>query len=356
MRSALGICGTLGTVAIIALAGIYGFRTTDDPLMGYAVAFVYGFIALGGIAGPAVVVHLGKRLNGWAKAWTVPVAIVVLGAALGNLSNSLGALVTRADKTTAERSKTADTTKDDRARLAAVERERWGMTFAATTAEAAKAAQDAVASAESKRIAECGTNNEKRGLRCRDRETDETAARTAATQAIGAKALTNHAAALDKEAAEIRARLAEAPAVRAINPLAEALERILKVPAADAATWRDFFLVAIVEMLVATALAAFEALAPIRQPETKADLIVPAPAERSSVARFMLACLPRSNGSEVAWGLIYARYRSWCEAQQIAPLDLPAFGEEFRSRCERVGIEVQRKGNRVLCRDVALVA
>ena len=80
--------------------------------------------------------------------------------------------------------------------------------------------------------------------------------------------------------------------------------------------------------------------------------------DADTVGRFMLACLRRAKGEEVAGGAIYARYQRWCSEQQ-PPLDALAartFAQQYAERCERVGIRTRRDGNKVYCLDVRLAA
>jgi hypothetical protein len=80
--------------------------------------------------------------------------------------------------------------------------------------------------------------------------------------------------------------------------------------------------------------------------------------DTDTVGRFMLACLKRAKGEEVAGGAIYARYQRWCSEQQ-PPLDALAarmFAQQYAERCERVGIRTRRDGNKVFCLDVRLAA
>jgi len=77
-----------------------------------------------------------------------------------------------------------------------------------------------------------------------------------------------------------------------------------------------------------------------------------------SVVEFMLACLPRKLGKEAALTAAYARYRRWCD-EHIPPqaaLEPTAFADQFKELCERAGVKTDRRGERVYCVDVALVA
>jgi hypothetical protein len=223
---------------------------------------------------------------------------------------------------------------------------------------------------------------------------------------------TDRAARLDSEVARVRAQLEAAPPVASVNPAADALARILAVPAADAATWRDFFLVAVAELLIAGALAAFEALRPAsaattverqapglevvsvppqrsraqarlghlghlvtdagggthgdaRQdsptPDRRPGNVVPIAAAKpaaGSVESFMLTCVKRARGATVTWAELYVRYRRWCEEQSpaLAPLDPEAFGSTLDALRSEGVIRARARGQDVHCLDVRLSA
>lgn len=380
MRNALGSFGAIGGAVVVTMAALYGFTTSDTAINGVVVGFFFAIIALGGVAGPAAVVHLAAHLRRWAKVWALPAALVVVCAIVGNLSNSLGALAGRADKMLAERANVADTTKDDRAELKRVAAERTAMTFTRATADTVKAARVAVEAAERTRIAECGNGDPRqRGLNCRLRETEEQASRNALSTVLANADMTEQAEKLDADAAAIRARLEKAQPVQSVNPLADALGHILSMPAAAAATWRDFFLVAIAELLIAGSLAAYEGLRhsaevkspPVAPPRVDISLAVdaddevpllPAPPLRDpscdDVTRFLLASLKRARGATVTWAELYVGYRRWCGAHSpaLAPIDPEAFGRKLdQLRSENI-FRARMKGQDVHCLDVQLVS
>jgi hypothetical protein len=363
----------------IGFVARFAYVTSDTPIDGASSAFLFGMIAVGAYAGPAVAIAVGS--NGRKTAAAVLWLLTILAMAT-NWSQTLGAVAHRGAGTEAEAAKLADTVKDDRARLARIEREREAMTFVATDAEAVKAAQAAVLAAERTRIAECGNGDPRqRGKNCRQREGEEGEARKAETATLANKALTDQASKLDTEAATIRARLAQTPAVKEGNALGEALGRLLPLSAATAATAQQGLISAIVELLIAAALALPELLRS-RHHANRADERTtkrkpagtgkptpsiggvslngakPASADSAAVARFMLACLPREKGQEVEARVIYARFCRWCSELQpaLTPLEPQAFAAAFKGWCERGNIPVRRAGGKLYCVGVRLVA
>jgi hypothetical protein len=387
------VAGILAAIGI-AFVARYAFTTSDGAVDGAASAFMFGMIAAGAFLGPALCVAIagnGRRL-----------AAVVLGllAALAvavNWSHTLGAIAHRSAGTEAEAAKAVEARKDDRAELARLLDARKALpSFTPATADDVAAGRAAVKAAEDSRKAEC----EHRGKHCRARETAEQAKRDALAATLASKAATDRAAKLDAEAAAIRKRLATAPAVREANPLGEALARLMPwLPAASAATIQQAVVSAIAELLIAAGLALPELLrnpgknaacrprtrenepevakvppdaeaTPERraasrlrcslQPSIAGVRLKPVarPAEKGGVAQFMLACLPRAKGEDVALASIYRRYQRWCDEQApaVAAIDAAAFGEQFRALADKVRLGVEKRGGKVFVRDVKLVA
>lgn len=389
MHRAIGIFGGLAGVIVVALVARYGFVTSDTAIDGAIVAFFFGVIAIGGIAGPAVALHLFRISNGWAKTWGIVAGLIAVVALLANISNSLGAIAIRADKTEAQRVNASNAIRDHRTELTRIRRDLAALPeFTPTTQEAVDAARAAVQSAERSREAECKL----RGPRCRQREADDRSQRTELAEAIANKSLTDRAATLEAAALSVRARLASTPPVKSANPLADTLARIFRMPAELAATGQQIAIVVVVEILIAFSLVAFElltALPPKSVPRTAASTPEPVativslpPAQRAakgilalagisvseharplvadatSVARFMLSCMPRSPGEQVSWGSAYARYQRWCSDQHppLMPLSLKSFGVQFGAYCNRAHIETRQDGLRIYCLDVKLAS
>jgi hypothetical protein len=360
------LAGAINTVMV----GRYGFVTSDTAIDGAIAAFYFGIIALGAIGGPAVAVHFVAKQR-WV--WGAMFGFIAAVSLCANVVNSLGALASRSDKTQAERVRARDDAKDDRGHLARIMSERAGMVFVPATEESVQAAREAVTSAEAIRLRECGNGDPRqRGPRCRERETEEQAKRDALATALANKALTDKATKLDNNVATIRARLDKAPPVQSVDPLADAIGKLVHLPSEVAAAWQKASVVVVVELLIACALVAFELLgnepdAPRKietaaAPQERRDNVLPMVPPKASiasdehVARFMLDCLPRSIGDEVTWVDAFERYQRWCGEQtpRITPLNPEMFGRELKALCKRAGIRTRAKGRDVYCVNVKL--
>lgn len=374
MRNALGIFGTVAGAIVVALVGRYGFVTSDTAIDGAIAAFFLAVIAIGGIAGPAAALHMFQHVKGWRKLLAILAGAAAIVALLVNITNSLGAIAGRADKTLATRAKVAETRKDDRATLARLTTERAGMTFTPATADAVLAAREAVAAAERAQKAEC----ERRGRLCREREAEETAKRDALAVVLANRAATERAERLERDAAAVQARLDVAAPVASVNPLADTLGRIFSIPSAAAATAQQVAMVVIVEILIAFSLIAWELLPrshaaprlaavetePLLAPQATAELdplpsnvvALIQPPKRGNIEAFLLACVGKAKGSSVSWAELYVRYRRWCEESSLEPYAVREFGTQLDSLRADGVLRVRARGQDVYCLDVKLVA
>ena len=192
---------------------------------------------------------------------------LALGAIIANWSQTLDALAGRgAGKEEAKSAKISVTVRTDRARLERIERERAPLPNVSATDETVKAAQAAVFAAERAQRAEC----DKRGRLCREREGEEAAKRDALSKVLENKATADKAAKLDREIAELSARLAKAPPVKE-NSAGKTLGSLLSLSAVSAATFQQQFFSAIVELAIAAALALPELLRPKQPPATRRE-------------------------------------------------------------------------------------
>jgi hypothetical protein len=364
----LGAFGLIAGAAIVAAVANYGYTTSDTQTAGEITAFLYAVIAIGGIAGPAVALHI-FRLS---KLWGLIAGVVGLAALLVNLSNSLGAIAGRSDKTLATRIAATDARREAQRELDRVTTERATLHPVGTTQDAVAAAREAVQVTEMRQAAECTDGV---GKRCRERGDAVQVAQEALAKVLRDRGETDRADRLDAKAAELRARLDKAPAVATVNPQATLLGRLFRLPDADAMTGQQVATAIVVELLIALSLIGFElsgtrrpatlvteTSAPVERPRTIAGVALvkdaKATATDKDVARFMLACLPRARGAEAEMSTVYARYCRWCEEQSPAlrPHDKLGFALAIKAWCECGKIDVRRDGGRVYCVDVKLAS
>jgi hypothetical protein len=352
-----------------ALAAVYGYTTGNTEAMGILRALGWAAVAFVGGCCPAwFFAHLEDKSYGRAV-FTGVVALICAGV---TLNSSIGGIAGTGDKYAAERAKALDAAKTDRSELARITRDREAMTFMPATTELVEAARAAMDTAERNRTAECGPNNERRGARCRERELEEQAKRDALSAVVAQKVATDTAAKLDGDAAAIRTRLGKAPALQSANPGAAAVSRLLGIEVDDAVSWQALLGALALEL---AGMAAMMRADSRRMPREEAALSIeqadPAPASslvepskpaaqagQDTIGRFMLACLRKVSGEEVAGGAIYARHQRWCSEQEppLPALDPKSFAQQFAARCERHGIRSRRDGSKVYCVDVQLVA
>lgn len=254
MRSLIGLFGAFTALIIVAMVARYGYATADSQVDGFIAAFLFGTIAAGGLGGHAVAARLWRTH----RLASLSVGVIAAAALIVNLSNSVGAIAGRSDKVMAERLQAAEIARDLRGTLTRLQRDRDAIPAGVpTTQQMVQAAQEAVTAAERFRTIEC----EKRGPLCRQRETEETAARSAHASAAAGFAMTERAKQLDKDLAAARQKLEAAPAIALANPQAALLARVFHLPDVTvAATWQQVSIAVVVEMLIVGALMAFELL------------------------------------------------------------------------------------------------
>src|SRR5208337_5013010 len=269
MRAFARVFGVLCGAVVIAIAARYGFKTSDNDFDGYIWAFTYGSVTLGGLFGHALAVRVWRH-NGLIGAIVMAVSALAL---VISLSNSLGAMAGRGNEQEAERKKLEFTATDEAA-----------VNAAKVKATAATAAKDA----------EC----KYRGQRCRDKETEESAALGEFTAATNNKAATDRAATLDADIKDLREKIEKAGPVLEANSQGNALARLFNLPEAKAATlstYQNLAMALVIELLIVISLVASEVL---EHHETK--LPAQADAEARSTALGMGGPAPRAAAVQVA--------------------------------------------------------
>jgi hypothetical protein len=369
VRGLVGGFGWLFGLGVVALVARYGYISSDNQVNGAILAFLFAGVAAGGLFGHAVAVHIWRIHRGW----SVLLGLVCVAALVLNISNSLGAIAGRDDKTLAERAKIKETRADDRAELKRLTAEHEALPkFAATTAETVKAAQAAVTAAERIRAAEC----DKRGPNCRTRETEEQAKRDALTKVLADKAMTERAERLEAQIQRLRTRLDTGDAVRNVNPQGAVFAKLFRLPDSEAdtaATWQQFAMSVVVDLLIMACFIAHEVMgwekraSPATSPATELKASAPAlevnePAALTrpanvvklvssnppavSVIEFAANALVRKPGTMLEFDDFYLAYWQHCKAidgRAVAPTEAV---QQTNTLCAECGIRIQRRGKK----------
>jgi hypothetical protein len=364
VRNLVGGFGWLFGLGVVALVARYGYISSDNQVNGAILAFLFAGLAAGGLFGHAVAVHIWRIHRGW----SILLGLICVAALVLNISNSLGAIAGRDDKTMAERSKVKENRADDRADLKRLTAERDALPKSVpTTPEAVRAAQAAVTSAERIRAAEC----EKRGPNCRTRESEEQAKREALASVLSNRGTTERADKLDAELKRLRERLENGDAVRNVNPQGAILTKLFRLPDSEAdtaATWQQFAMSIVVDLLImacfiaheimgwetrrpkrakavggdATEAEATEVVPPIALPPTaKPRLVASALRPTGSVREFFATALEVSIGSKVGMTSAYLAYVARCKARDRAAVTPEQFFEATDQVCRQNGIPVE---------------
>jgi hypothetical protein len=242
MRRLFGCLAALLGAVSISLAARYGYKGADTTVDGAISAIVFGSIALCAFIFDAAAVRLWFMRH---RLGSVAIGAISAAALVVTFTNSLGAIAGRADTTQAERARAKDTIAADRAELKRILAERASLPlFTPADEDSVRAFEAAVMAAERARAAEC----DKRGPRCRERETEEAAKRDALAATLTNKALVERAGKLDRDAAAVRARLATALPVQNPNPLGAVLELLLGAGASVLTAWQQAIVAAVFEL------------------------------------------------------------------------------------------------------------
>jgi hypothetical protein len=373
MRTLFGCLAALLCVVSVALAARYGYKGADTEIDGFTSATVFGVIAFCACLFDAAAVRLwfmGHRLGAYVIGPIAAAAFIV------TVTNSLGAIASRSDSNQAERSLAKAEQADDRAELARITRQREALSFTPTTEEVVKVARDAVTTAERFRTAEC----DRRGPKCRERESEEQAKRDGLAAALTNQALTNQARKLDTDAARVRAKLANAPKVQNANPLGAALEQMIGATAATLTAWQQTIVAVVFELCLVGVMVIYELLGQTSEAQAKGDTQVlgadnsitepPAvpgrqtrrsktPAKRDlsvgSAKTFIHDRLFPANGQRIDMKALTGDYRVWCAQRGVAAMELDRFLDEIEAVCRKAGIAIViGDDQRVYCLDVKL--
>ena len=273
MRTLAKVFGYSGGIVVVIVAGQYAYMTSDSEVSGAIWAFLYGFIAVGGLFGPA----LATRVWRYNKAAAAFIWVVALASLTIAISNEIGAMAGRGSEQTAQRTRVADTVGDARESLEIAVTERKGLKFTPADDAAVEAAKAKANAAASAKTAECMV----RGSKCRDKETAESEALAALAAVTGSKALTDRAAKLDVQIAALREKIEHAGPVRETNSQGRALARLFGMDDAESAkliTRQNTAMMIVVELLIVALILAAEEIEKNERP-------APAPASLRPVAR-----------------------------------------------------------------------
>src|SRR5215470_4313387 len=383
MRKVLGLLVVLCGIVSIAMTARYGWKQADNEIDQAMSAMMFGTIALCAIIFDAVAIRL------WVNRWRAAgffIGVIACLAFVVTFSNSLGSILSRSDAVEAQRQNITDQRADNRRELNRLEDAltRIG-SFTPTDQAAVEAATRAANTATDRRKVECGDNNEKRGPLCRQREIEDADAAAKLATTTANKATTDRARDLEGQIAKVKAKLAASGNVGRINPLAQALARIVPslgdgISAMLQAAIALVFELCIIGMMVGFELLGHAALArptpqaevqeppPPPEPGIPKMVVVPPPAKPKliatnpdrrpvgSVKRILTAHLESAPGDKVEIADIGNRYRDVCRRDGKRMVTSDEFCTELDNFCRTVGITWKKAGERVYLLDVRLAS
>src|SRR5262249_17381679 len=277
MRKVLGLLVVLCGIVSIAMTSRYGWKQADNEIDQLMSAMMFGTIALCAIIFDAVAIRLW--VSGWRAAGFF-IGVIACLAFVVTFSNSLGSILSRSDAVEAQRQNITHQPADNRPQLTRLEDAltRIG-SFTPTDQAAVEAAARAANTATDRRKVECGDNNEKRGPLCRQREIEDTDAAAKLATTTANKATTDRARDLEGQIAKVKGRLTTSANVGSINPLAQALARIVPSLGDGISAMLQAAIALVFELCIIGMMVGFELLghaAPAR-PTPQAQVQEPAP-------------------------------------------------------------------------------
>ena len=297
------------------------------------------------------------------------IAMGVVGAMalLVTITNSLGAIASRADAVTTQRETVANARQDDRRELKRLQDALASLgRFTPTDAAAVAAAKRAADTAAKNREAEC----DKRGPNCRAREIDEQNSTTSLAAVTAAKAAIEAAAAYEAKIGELRARLdrPNGEAIGQANPLGAILERISGIAAQSLTAWQITASAIVFELCIVVAMIGYEALrhasitATAAKQKDEANEPAEAPTQaamrsqtvtasaakakppnkpRGSVNRFISENVATSSSAKILMRELLAAYRAWCAKRDHQPLDNEKVVDELENLLTHLGVTIE---------------
>lgn len=391
MRKILGLLVVLCGIVSIAMTSRYGWKQADNEIDQVMSAMMFGTIALCAIIFDAVAIRLW--VNGWRAAGFF-IGVIACLAFVVTFSNSLGSILSRSDAVEAQRQNITDQRADNRRELNRLEDALAGIgSFTPTDQAAVEAATRAANTATDRRKVECGENNEKRGPLCRQREIEDTDAAAKLTTTTANKSTTDRARDLEGQIAKVKARLNASENVGSINPLTQALARIVPSLGDGISTMMQAAIALVFELCIIGMMVGFELLGhaapnrptpqaemqestppivavplvpePMPEPEI---LVVPPPAKpkliatnsdrrpAGSVKRILTVHLESAPGDKVEIADVGNRYRHVCRRDGKRAVTSDEFCTELDEFCRTVGIKRKQAGEHLYLLDVRLAS
>jgi hypothetical protein len=393
MRKVLGLLVVLCGIVSIAMTSRYGWKQADNEIDQAMSAMMFGTIALCAIIFDAVAIRLW--VNGWRAAGSF-IGMIAGLAFVVTFSNSLGSILSRSDAVEAQRQNITDQRADNRRELNRLEDAlaRIG-SFTPTDQAAVEAATRAANTATDRRKVECGESNEKRGPLCRQREIEDTDAAAKLATTTANKSTTDRARDLEGQIAKVKAKLIASANVGSINPLAQALSRIMPTLGDGISAMMQAAIALVFELCIIGMMVGFELLGhtapaqPTPRPEVLEQtppvvvvplvpepmpalepkmLVVPGPTKpmlittnsdrrpAGSVKRILTVHLESAPGDKVEIADVGNRYRHVCRRDGKRAVTSDEFCTELDEFCRTVGIKRKQAGEHLYLLDVRLAS
>jgi hypothetical protein len=358
VRNLVGGFGWLFGLGVVVLVARYGYISSDNEVNGAILAFLFAGLAAGGLFGHAVAVHIWRIHRGWSTV----LGLICVAALVLNVSNSLGAIAGRDDKTIAQRSKVKETRADDRAEFdrltAAIEKlpEHRPIGTVKADLDAARAGRAYKSSngCDPEQITTKATRDACEAYRKLESELET------------AKAAHD----LEGKAEALKTSLAKGDVVRSVNPQGAILTKLFRLPDSEAdtaATWQQFAMSIVVDLLIMACFIAYEVMGwetrALKRKQSTLPSVPPASEEIAlparpvprlvasnppsvSIIEFAAGALAREHGTDLEFDDFYLAYWQHCKAidgRALAPTEAV---EQTNKLCAECNITIQRRGKK----------
>jgi hypothetical protein len=346
------VIGYLAMAVSVLLAVRFAYASADTTIDAWIRAGAAGVAAVVGCHGPAWILR-SVRLREWSVALFAALGFVICLAV--TLAGGIGTIAAGSDKTLAMRKNVSSTYADRRKEL---ERLRENRAALPTRRPAGTIESDMTAARVDRRWMTSSS--------CTD--ATATASRTFCADYArlqGELAAAREAFVLDEKIGELTGKLEMAPAMRAANPQAEVIARLVHVSAEDAEAWYALLFVLAVEAAAMSVLLIAESITyhrPIGHVESvmleREKRFVPVVqrsvpeivVESGRVIDWLRDRAIPANGTTVTnLEVLHADYEVWCMQKELSANSADAFRDEFDNvRDSRARWQYQKAGQPIL--------
>jgi hypothetical protein len=329
-RHLVWFVGYLALIVSVVLAIRFAYASADTMLDGVIRASAAAVAAVVGCHGPAWM-YRSVRLRAWSGALLAALSFAICLSV--TLAGGIGTIAAGSDKSLASRANASATYENWRAELKSLRDKRSGLP---TSRPTGTIESDLTAARTDRRWTSSSS--------CAD--ATATASRLFCAEYArlqGELATAKERAVLDERIRDLTQKLETAPAVRAANPQADVIARLLHVGREDAEAWYALLFALAVEVAAMSVLLIAETTTRehrIENERTAVAHVSPSPIERAEerertaeggrVIDWMRErAVPAEETTATTLEALHADYEVWCMSKELQAMDADAFADAF---------------------------